>query len=152
MYTVQIKILDSRLGNSISLPTYATKGSAAMDLRACLTDEMLVLQPYQTLLIPTGFALNINDTGLAAVLLPRSGLGHKDGIVLGNLVGLVDGDYQNQVFVSVWNRSDKPFTIKLGDRIAQMAFVPIVQVQFEQVDEFTTATERVGGFGSTGIN
>ncbi|RKZ79296.1 MAG: dUTP diphosphatase, partial [Gammaproteobacteria bacterium] len=126
MQKIQLKILDSRLGDSIELPDYATTGSAGLDLRACL-DEDILLAPGQTLLIPTGLAIHIDDPSLAAVLLPRSGLGHKHGIVLGNLVGLIDSDYQGQVFVSCWNRSQTPFEIVVGERIAQMVFVPVVQ-------------------------
>jgi len=146
---IQLKILDSRLGDSIALPDYATSGSAGMDLRACLS-EKLTINPQQTVLIPTGIAIYIGDPNLAAVLLPRSGLGHKHGIVLGNLVGLIDSDYQGQLFVSCWNRSDTPFDIEVGDRIAQMVFVPIVQVEFEQVEEFDLSARGAGGFGHTG--
>ncbi|RKZ94919.1 MAG: dUTP diphosphatase, partial [Gammaproteobacteria bacterium] len=127
MQKIQLKILDSRLGETIELPDYATTGSAGLDLRACL-DEDISLAPGQTVLIPTGLAIHIDDPSLAAVLLPRSGLGHKHGIVLGNLVGLIDSDYQGQVFVSCWNRSQTPFEIVVGERIAQMVFVPVVQV------------------------
>ncbi|RKZ86209.1 MAG: dUTP diphosphatase, partial [Gammaproteobacteria bacterium] len=126
MQKIQLKILDSRLGETIELPDYATTGSAGLDLRACL-DEDISLAPGQTVLIPTGLAIHIDDPSLAAVLLPRSGLGHKHGIVLGNLVGLIDSDYQGQVFVSCWNRSQTPFEIVVGERIAQMVFVPVVQ-------------------------
>ena len=132
---IQLKILDDRLGDSIELPNYATTGSAGLDLRACL-DEKLAIAPQETVLIPTGIAIYIGDPDLAAVILPRSGLGHKHGIVLGNLVGLIDSDYQGQLFVSCWNRSDVAFDIDIGDRIAQMVFVPIAQVDFEQVDDF----------------
>jgi dUTP pyrophosphatase len=131
------------------LPDYATPGSAGLDLRACL-DQTTVIAPGETLLIPTGLAIYIGDPGLAAVLLPRSGLGHKHGIVLGNLVGLIDSDYQGQVFVSCWNRSDSAFTLQIGERIAQMVFVPIAQVQFRQVDDFTASSRGSGGFGHTG--
>ena len=146
---IQLKILDGRLGKDIPLPEYATAGSAGLDLRACL-DEAVELKPGETLLIPTGLAVYINDHQLAAVLLPRSGLGHKHGIVLGNLVGLIDSDYQGQVFVSCWNRGDTTFTINIGERIAQMVFVPVVQVEFEQVAEFDQSLRGFGGFGHTG--
>lgn len=149
MQKIQLKILDSRLGESIEMPDYATSGSAGLDLRACL-DEPVILHPGETTLIPTGLAIHIDDPGLAAVLLPRSGLGHKHGIVLGNLVGLIDSDYQGQVFVSCWNRGQDPFEINVGERIAQMVFVPVVQVGFEQVDEFTVSERGTGGFGHTG--
>ncbi len=149
MQTVQVKILDPRLGESIELPTYATSGSAGLDLRACLEQDT-VLSPGETLLVPTGMAIHIADPGLAAMLLPRSGLGHKHGIVLGNLVGLIDSDYQGQLFVSCWNRSETPFTITVGERIAQMVIVPVVQVAFEQVTEFDNSDRGEGGFGHTG--
>lgn len=150
MQKIQLKILDARLGKDIALPEYGTAGSAGLDLRACL-DKALTLKPGETALIPTGLAIYINDNHLAAVLLPRSGLGHKHGIVLGNLVGLIDSDYQGQVLVSIWNRSQDSFTINIGDRIAQMVFVPIVQVAFEQVDDFVQSSRGVGGFGHTGL-
>ena len=149
MHNIQLKILDDRLGKEIPLPEYATPGSAGLDLRACL-DQPLTLQPGETHLIPTGLAIHIDDGSLAAVLLPRSGLGHKHGIVLGNLVGLIDSDYQGQVFVSCWNRGREPFEIGIGDRIAQMVFVPVVQVQFERVEAFTESQRAHGGFGHTG--
>ncbi|MFI3188085.1 deoxyuridine 5'-triphosphate nucleotidohydrolase [Crenothrix sp. D3] len=149
MKKIQLKILDARLGKEIPLPDYATTGSAGLDLRACLA-EAVVLNAGDSLLIPTGLAIHIDDSTLAAVLLPRSGLGHKHGIVLGNLVGLIDSDYQGQVFVSCWNRSDTSFTINVGERIAQMVFVPIVQVEFEQVEEFDQSSRGQGGFGHTG--
>ena len=149
MHNIQLKILDDRLGGDIPLPEYATPGSAGLDLRACL-DEPLIIQPGETHLIPTGLAIHIDDGQLAAVLLPRSGLGHKHGIVLGNLVGLIDSDYQGQVFVSCWNRGQEPFEIGVGDRIAQMVFVPVVQVQFERVKSFTESQRAHGGFGHTG--
>lgn len=149
MQKIQLKLLDPRLGDSIDLPDYATAGSAGLDLRACL-DGDVTLHPGETLLIPTGLAIHIDDPGLAAVLLPRSGLGHKHGIVLGNLVGLIDSDYQGQVFVSCWNRSQTPFNIVVGERIAQMVFVPVVQVGFEQVEDFTSSERGTGGFGHTG--
>ena len=149
MQKIQFKILDPRLGKSIELPDYATEGSAGMDLRACL-DENLILRPGETILIPTGIAIHIDDPSLAAMILPRSGLGHKHGIVLGNLVGLIDSDYQGQIFGSCWNRGDTPFEIVVGERIAQMLFVPVVQVGFEQVTEFTASERGSGGFGHTG--
>ncbi|MFM2007491.1 MAG: deoxyuridine 5triphosphate nucleotidohydrolase [Pseudomonadota bacterium] len=149
MHNIQLKILDDRLGKEIPLPEYATPGSAGLDLRACL-DQPFTLQPGETHLIPTGLAIHIDDGSLAAVLLPRSGLGHKHGIVLGNLVGLIDSDYQGQVFVSCWNRGREPFEIGIGDRIAQMVFVPVVQVQFERVEAFTESQRAHGGFGHTG--
>ncbi|OGT20734.1 MAG: deoxyuridine 5'-triphosphate nucleotidohydrolase [Gammaproteobacteria bacterium RBG_16_57_12] len=146
---IQLKILDERIGNEIPLPAYATPGSAGLDLRACLKAP-LELKPGQTELIPTGMAIHIEDPGLAAVLLPRSGLGHKHGIVLGNLVGLVDSDYQGQLFVSCWNRGNQPFTINIGERIAQMVLVPVVQCDFEIVEEFGQSHRGSGGFGSSG--
>lgn len=149
MQKIQFKILDPRLGNSIELPDYATNGSAGIDLRACL-DENLTLNPGETVLIPTGIAIHIDDPALAAMILPRSGLGHKHGIVLGNLVGLIDSDYQGQIFVSCWNRGDTAFEIVVGERIAQMLFVPVVQVAFEQVTEFSASERGSGGFGHTG--
>lgn len=149
MKKIQLKILDSRLGNEIPLPEYATEGSAGLDLRACL-DKTMILEPGETILIPTGLAIHIADNKMAAVLLPRSGLGHKHGIVLGNLVGLIDSDYQGQVFVSCWNRGNTPFTIEIGERIAQMVFVPIIQAEFEQVSEFGDSQRGEGGFGHTG--
>ncbi len=148
-HPVQLKILDPRLGETIPLPDYATGGSAGLDLRACL-EAPLTLAPGQTELIPTGLAIHIGDPGLAAVLLPRSGLGHKHGIVLGNLVGLIDSDYQGQVFVSCWNRGSEPFTVNVGERIAQMVFVPVVQVCFERVTTFEESDRGAGGFGHTG--
>ena len=149
MQKIQLKILDPRLGNEFPLPHYATDGSAGMDMRACL-DEPLELAPGDTGLIPTGMAIHLADTGLAAVLLPRSGLGHKHGIVLGNLVGLIDSDYQGQVFVSCWNRGDKAFTVEPGERIAQMVIVPVVRAEFDIVEDFDTSERGAGGFGHTG--
>ena len=146
---VQIKILDPRLGTEFPLPGYATEGSAGMDLPACL-DETLTIAPGETCLIPTGFAMHMQETGLAAVILPRSGLGHKHGIVLGNLVGLIDSDYQGQVYVSCWNRSENEFRIEPGMRIAQLVFVPVVQARWERVDDFDTSERGAGGFGHTG--
>lgn len=149
MKKIEFKILDSRIGNEIPLPEYATSGSAGLDLRACL-EVATELKPGETLLIPTGLAIHISDHHLAAVLLPRSGLGHKHGIVLGNLVGLIDSDYQGQVYVSCWNRGNTTFTINIGERIAQMVFVPVVQVALEQVEEFHESSRGDGGFGHTG--
>ncbi len=149
MKKIQLKILDPRLGNQIPLPEYATKGSAGLDLRACL-DQTLVLEPGETTLIPTGLAIHIADSHTAAVLLPRSGLGHKHGIVLGNLVGLIDSDYQGQIFISCWNRGNAAFTIEIGERIAQMVFVPIIQAEFEHVTKFEQSHRGEGGFGHTG--
>ena len=149
MRNIQLKILDARIGNEFPLPHYATEGAAGMDLRACLNEPMEIL-PAETRLIPTGIAVHIDDPSLAAVLLPRSGLGHKHGIVLGNLVGLIDSDYQGQIFVSCWNRSISPFVVEVGERIAQMVFVPIAQVAFEIVDEFQTSRRGDGGFGHSG--
>ena len=147
--TLQVRVLDARIGKEFPLPHYATPGSAGLDLRACL-DSALILAPGQTQLIPTGLAVYVADPGLAAVLLPRSGLGHKHGIVLGNLVGLIDSDYQGQVMVSCWNRGQTPFTIEPGERIAQMVVVPVVQVDFEVVEEFAATDRGAGGFGSSG--
>jgi len=149
MHKIQLKILDPRIGHSIPLPEYATDGSAGMDLRAAL-DETTEIKPGETLLIPTGMAIYVEDPNMAAVILPRSGLGHKHGIVLGNLVGLIDSDYQGQLFVSCWNRSDKSFTIEVGDRIAQLVIVPVIQADFEVVDEFVSTDRGVGGFGHSG--
>ena len=149
MKPVQLKILDPRLGTEFPIPEYATDGSAGMDLAACL-DKTTTIAAGETLLIPTGFAMHMEETGLAAVILPRSGLGHKHGIVLGNLVGLIDSDYQGQVFVSCWNRSNRDFTIEPGTRIAQLVFVPVVQVKWERVEEFETSERAAGGFGHTG--
>jgi len=149
MRDIQLKVLDPRLGSEWPIPGHATPGSAGIDLRACL-DEPLNLAPGETVLIPTGMAIHIGDTGLAAVILPRSGLGHKHGIVLGNLVGLIDSDYQGQLFVSCWNRSKESFEIAVGERIAQLVFVPIVQASFEIVEEFSASDRGAGGFGHTG--
>ena len=149
MRTLQVKILDERLGNSIPMPEYATAGSAGLDLRACL-DTAITLQPGETVLIPTGMAIYIEDPGLAAMILPRSGLGHKHGIVLGNLVGLIDSDYQGQLMVSCWNRGNTSFTIETGERIAQLVLVPVVQAKFSIVEEFEATHRGEGGFGHTG--
>jgi len=146
---VQVKILDSRLGREIPLPEYATEGSAGIDLRACLESD-LELAPGETELIPTGMAIHLDDPGLAALILPRSGLGHKHGIVLGNLVGLIDSDYQGQLMVSCWNRGDSTFTVRVGERLAQLVIVPVKQVAFDIVDEFGRSDRGAGGFGSTG--
>jgi len=146
---IELKILDDRLGDSISLPHYATDGSAGLDIRACI-DEPLTVAPGETELIPTGLAIHIGDPGLAAVLLPRSGLGHKHGLVLGNLTGLIDSDYQGQVFISCWNRGSKSYDVQPGERIAQMVFVPVEQVRFEVVDEFDDSARGDGGFGHSG--
>ena len=148
MKKIQLKVLDERLGKTIPLPEYATMGSAGLDLRACL-DDAVILNPSETVLIPTGFAIHI-DSSYAALILPRSGLGHKHGIVLGNLVGLIDSDYQGQIFVSCWNRGDTAFTINVGERIAQMVFVPTVQVEFALVETFDESDRGSGGFGHTG--
>ncbi|HHQ69262.1 MAG TPA: dUTP diphosphatase [Halothiobacillaceae bacterium] len=149
MHRIQVRWLDPRLGNEIPKPHYATYGSAGLDLRACLKQD-LTLSPGQTELVPTGMAINLADPGLAALILPRSGLGHKHGIVLGNLVGLIDSDYQGQLFVSVWNRGRADFTIRVGERIAQLVVVPVVQVAFDEVETFTATKRGTGGFGHTG--
>ena len=148
-HVLQVKVLDPRVGGEIPLPHYATPGSAGLDLRACL-DAPLTLEPGRAELVPTGIAIHLDDPGLAAVLLPRSGLGHKHGVVLGNLVGLIDSDYQGQVMVSCWNRGHATFTIAPGERIAQMVIVPVVQVRFEVVEQFTESQRGAGGFGSSG--
>lgn len=154
MKKIQLKCIDERLGKEFPLPNYATSGAAGMDIRACI-NESLEIKPGETSLIPTGFAIYIEDTGLAAVLLPRSGLGHKNGIVLGNLTGLIDSDYQGQIYISCWNRGKQLFTIQPGDRIAQMIFCPIIQAEFDIVGEFgaktATSQRSDGGFGHTGI-
>ena len=149
MKQIQLKIVDPRIGNEFPLPAHATPGSAGMDLRACL-DVPLEIQPGETQLIPTGVAIHIEDPKLAAVILPRSGLGHKHGIVLGNLVGLIDSDYQGQLMVSCWNRGDKTFKVEIGERIAQLVFVPVVQASFEIVNEFDVSDRGEGGFGHSG--
>jgi dUTP pyrophosphatase len=148
-HTVKLRILDPRIGKEFPLPQHATAGSAGMDLRACI-DAPLSLAPGAAELIPTGISIFIGQPDLAAVLLPRSGLGHKNGIVLGNLVGLIDSDYQGPLMVSVWNRGSAAFTINPGDRIAQMVFVPVVQVGFEVVEDFAATSRGAGGFGSSG--
>ena len=151
MNEVDIKILDPRIGGEFPVPEYATDGSAGMDLRALLDQEKELL-PGETLLIPTGIAIHIANNNMAAVILPRSGLGHKHGIVLGNLVGLIDSDYQGQLFVSCWNRGAAAFIIKPGDRIAQLVFLPVVQAHFNIVESFTQSNRGDGGFGHTGSN
>jgi len=147
MRTIDVKILDPRLNEYP--PAYATPGSAGLDLRACI-DAMIELKPGQTELVPSGIAIHLDDPGLAAVVLPRSGLGHKHGIVLGNLVGLIDSDYQGQIFVSVWNRGPTTFTLNPMERIAQLVIIPVLQVRFNRVDEFAESHRGAGGFGSTG--
>jgi dUTP pyrophosphatase len=149
MRSVELKILDPRIGDAIPLPHYATDGSAGLDMRACI-DAAITVQPGETTLIPTGLAIYIGDPTLAAVLLPRSGLGHKHGLVLGNLTGLIDSDYQGQVFISCWNRSSVAYEIQPGDRIAQMVFVPVAQVEFSVVEEFDDSARGSGGFGHSG--
>jgi len=149
MQPLDVKLLDPRLGREIPLPEYQTPGAAGLDLRACL-DAPATLAPGDTLLVPTGMAIHIADPGLAAMILPRSGLGHKHGIVLGNLVGLIDSDYQGQLFVSAWNRGGDSFTIAIGERIAQLVLVPVVQVQFNLVEAFDDSERGAGGFGSSG--
>lgn len=151
MQKIQLKILDARIGKDIPLPEYATDGSAGMDLRAAL-DESTVIKPGETLLIPTGISIYVEDPNMAAIILPRSGLGHKHGIVLGNLVGLIDSDYQGQLFISCWNRGDKNFTIEIADRIAQLVIVPVIQAEFEVVDDFVKTHRGSGGFGHSGKN
>ncbi|KJF99733.1 dUTP diphosphatase [Photobacterium leiognathi] len=149
MNSIDLKILDPRVGNEFPLPAYATEGSAGLDLRACL-DEAQTVAPGETHLVPTGLAIHISDPSLAATILPRSGLGHKHGIVLGNLVGLIDSDYQGQLMVSVWNRGETTFTIEPGDRIAQLVFLPVVQAQFNIVEDFNSTERGEGGFGHSG--
>ncbi len=146
---LKVRILDRRIGTEFPLPAYATAGSAGLDLRACL-DTPLSLEPGKAELIPTGMAIHLEDPGLAAVILPRSGLGHKHGVVLGNLVGLIDSDYQGQLMVSCWNRSREPFTIRPGERIAQLVVVPVVQVALEVVESFEDSARGAGGFGHSG--
>ncbi len=149
MQSIQLKILDPRIGDSIPLPHYATDGSAGLDMRACI-DGPLTVAPGETVLVPTGLAIYIEDPALAAVLLPRSGLGHKHGLVLGNLTGLIDSDYQGQVFISCWNRSQAAYEVQPGERIAQMVFIPVAQVAFHVVDDFEETQRGAGGFGSSG--
>jgi dUTP pyrophosphatase len=146
---IKLRILDPRIGTSFPLPQYATPGSAGMDLRACV-DAALTLAPGEAQLIPTGISIFVEDPGLAAILLPRSGLGHKNGIVLGNLVGLIDSDYQGPLMVSCWNRGNQAFTVNPGDRIAQLVIVPVIQAEFQLVEDFTTTARGAGGFGSSG--
>lgn len=149
MRPIELKILDPRVGDSIPLPHYATTGSAGLDMRACI-DAPLTVAPGETVLVPTGLAIHICDAGLAAVLLPRSGLGHKHGLVLGNLTGLIDSDYQGQVYISCWNRGTQSYEVRPGERIAQMVFVPVQQVEFKVVDEFEDSARGTGGFGHSG--
>ena len=149
MRSIELKILDPRIGDTVPLPHYATEGSAGLDMRACV-DDVVTVEPGATTLIPTGLAIHIGDPGLAAVLLPRSGLGHKHGLVLGNLTGLIDSDYQGQVFISCWNRGSAAYDIRPGERIAQMVFVPVEQVRFEVVEDFADSTRGAGGFGHSG--
>jgi len=146
---LKVRILDTRVGREFPLPAYATEGSAGLDLRACL-DAPLLLAPGKAELLPTGIAIHLEDAGLAAVILPRSGLGHKHGIVLGNLVGLIDSDYQGQLMVSCWNRGAEPFTVHPGDRIAQLVVVPVMQVELEVVEDFASSQRAAGGFGHSG--
>lgn len=148
---VQVKVLDARLGNEWPMPTYATSGSAGLDLRACVA-ETTVIEPGQTVLVKTGLAIYIQDTNFAGLVLPRSGLGHKHGIVLGNLVGLIDSDYQGELMVSVWNRSQTAFSLEPGERLAQYVLVPVIQAQFDIVNEFEATERGAGGFGHTGQN
>lgn len=149
MQSIQFKILSPKLAAEIPLPTYATSGSAGLDLRACI-EAPLEIKPGETHLIPTGLAIYIADPGLAGIILPRSGLGHKHGIVLGNLVGLIDSDYQGELMVSCWNRGQKAFTLEVGERLAQLVIVPVVQAKFERVEHFQTSQRAEGGFGHTG--
>lgn len=151
MRSIELKIMDPRVGDTIPLPHYATDGSAGLDMRACI-DEPLTVAPGDTVLVPTGLAIHIGDPGLAAVLWPRSGLGHKHGLVLGNLTGLIDSDYQGQVYISCWNRGSKAYEVQPAERIAQMVFVPVEQVQFDVVDEFDQSDRGAGGFGSSGTS
>ncbi|WP_070885002.1 dUTP diphosphatase [Pseudomonas sp. D2-3] len=149
MHALQAKILDPRLGSEFPMPAYATPGSAGLDLRAMLKED-LTLEPGQTVLIPTGLAIHVADPGLAALILPRSGLGHKHGIVLGNLVGLIDSDYQGELMVSCWNRGNTAFKMVIGERIAQLVLVPVIQARFELVEEFDDSERGAGGFGHSG--
>lgn len=148
-HPIQLKILDPRVGDTIALPTYATDGSAGLDLRVCI-DEPMQIGPQETVLLPTGLAIYIADPALAAVILPRSGLGHKHGIVLGNLVGLIDSDYQGELKISCWNRNAEHFTVNPGERIAQLVFLPVIRATFSVVDSFTKTQRAEGGFGSSG--
>jgi len=147
--SIELKVLDPRVGDTIALPHYATDGSAGMDMRACI-DEPITVTPGETVLIPTGLAIHVADASLAAVLLPRSGLGHKHGLVLGNLTGLIDSDYQGQVFISCWNRGCASYEVQPGERIAQMVFVPVEQVELKVVEEFDASDRGAGGFGHSG--
>jgi dUTP pyrophosphatase len=149
MHKIDVKILDKRIGTDFPLPEYATPGSAGMDLRACL-DEPLSVNPGDTHLVPTGIAIHLADPTICATILPRSGLGHKKGIVLGNLVGLIDSDYQGQLMVSVWNRGQESYQVQPGERIAQLMILPVIQAQFEIVDDFSQSERGQGGFGSSG--
>jgi dUTP diphosphatase len=146
---LKVRILDARIGKEFPLPQYATQGSAGLDLRACI-DAPLLLEPGKSELLPTGLSIHVEDAGLAAVILPRSGLGHKHGIVLGNLVGLIDSDYQGPLMVSVWNRGREPYTVQPGERIAQLIVVPVVQVELEVVEDFAATARGAGGFGHSG--
>jgi dUTP pyrophosphatase len=148
-HPLKVRILDSRIGREFPLPAYATAGSAGLDLRACI-DADLLLEPGKAELIPTGLAIYVEDPGLAAMILPRSGLGHKHGVVLGNLVGLIDSDYQGHLMVSCWNRGREPFTVRPGERIAQLVVVPVVQVELEIVEDFSATARGGGGFGHSG--
>lgn len=147
---VQVKILDDRLGSTWPLPTYATSGSAGLDLRACLDTDRIIIKPNETVLVKTGLAIYIENPQYAGLILPRSGLGHKHGIVLGNLVGLIDSDYQGELMISVWNRSQQDFTLEAGERLAQYVLVPVMQAEFNVVDEFAATARGTGGFGHTG--
>jgi dUTP pyrophosphatase len=147
--SIELKIMDPRIGDSIPLPHYATDGSAGLDMRACI-DDAITIAPGETVLIPTGLAIHIGDASLAAVLLPRSGLGHKHGLVLGNLTGLIDSDYQGQIFISCWNRGSASYSVQPAERIAQMVFVPVEQVEFSVVEEFDDSERGSGGFGHSG--
>jgi len=149
MRSIELKILDPRVGDSVPLPHYATDGSAGLDMRACI-DAPLTVEPGETVLVPTGLAIHVADASLAAILLPRSGLGHKHGLVLGNLTGLIDSDYQGQVYISCWNRSSSSYEVQPAERIAQMVFVPVEQVQFKVVEEFDDSDRGAGGFGHSG--
>ena len=151
MKKIDVKVLDSRIGNEFPLPTYATEGSAGLDLRACV-EEAIQIEPGQTVLVKTGMAIYIEDPAFAGLILPRSGLGHKHGIVLGNLVGLIDSDYQGELMVSVWNRSQTAFSLEPGERLAQYVLVPVVQAEFDLVNEFEATERGAGGFGHTGKN